>query len=1251
MLTYQLRLLGPIYVGKVQKGRNRTTGEHVRDNPQKKPPRFRSRRTTALLGYLVVEQRPIARDRLTALFWPDWSNARGRANLRRDLYNLNQILPGCWELNRRTACFVPADNVIVDIYQLVQLVGLEQWEAAVDLLVGDFLEGLFLDKNPEIENWLLAERDRWRGMAHEVLGKVIEGYEQRGQYVDALHYSQRLLHLAPWDEDVHQQIMRLLTWTGQRGAALRQFETCKRLLKQELDLEPALETIALYQKIQDGNLELPPQLPLFLTESRARHAFDRPSFVAREDEIAKLDAFINATLAGEGQIVFVTGDPGRGKTALLEALTSQVIENYPSFLVVSGKCNAYTGIGDPYLPFRDLMAMLTGDLEGRWDAGKITREHARRLWASFPFVLQVLVDHGPHLLDVFIPTAALLSRAKVAGQEFTHLLPRLRELVRLKANRAVELEQKQLFQQLTTFLHLVSQKQPLLLIIDDIQWADVASVSLLFHLGRRLTDGGSRIMIICAYRPEEVVCNQFGERHPLEKVLSEFKRTLGDVWLNLDQTTKRRDRRFVDSIIDKEPNQLGESFRAALFEHTGGHPLFTVEMLRAMKERGDLLKDTAGTWIESSTLDWLVLPARVEAVIAERIAQLDPELREILAIASVEGELFTAQVIAEVSEIPERVTLRLLGEVLEQQQRLVREQDDVYTNNKCLSRYKFAHILFQDYLYNCLSSGERQLLHANVASNLEKLYEGQLDQIVVSLAHHYHKAGEYLSAFHYYGLAGERAARLHESREAINHYTKAIQLGETIRSDSKSLAKLHRGRGLAYGIIGDFDLALADYEFTLRLADTIGNRELAWRTSLDLGRLWAARDHGQAKTYFETALKLARLKYDPSLLAISLNWMGNWYTNNENLKKAIKCHQEALAVFEELEDAANLANTLDLLGIANLFAGDLAVSILYYDRAVALSRELNDLPRVASSLMGRSTTLVTLAWLTSVPPALIHDPLDDIEEARRIGKKISLASEEIWVNWALGLLQTIRGHFGRALEDLHVALDGASEIEHYEWIIGNRFALGILYSELFAPEQARRHLEMGLILVEELHSPFWIRMVNGALAGTYLIIGDQDSAQACLESAISPQTSMDTLGKRYCWLRRAELALAQDDPSLALDITERLIASAEGMAPGRVITYLWKVKAEAMAAKGLMAEAVMFISEAIDNAEISGERFLLWRLHASLARLYYTIGQMENAKEEHSTAQSLIDELAATISDEVVKNRFLQSAYSILANN
>jgi len=1252
----RLWLLGPACVAHTpdpQENRAKSEGHEGQANS---PPRFRSRRTVALLGYLVTERRAVARDFLAALFWPDEATSKGRSNLRRELHNLAQILPGCWELDRQAVRFVPSANVEVDLDTFLQLEAEERWQEAADLLGGQFLEGLSLCDNLEFENWLLGERERWQGRAEAVLARVIEGHVLRGRYTDALRYARRLLQIAPWNEVAHRQAMRLLAWMGQRGAALRQFEACQRALWEQVGVEPSRETAILYQQIEAGELDLPPQLPTFLTEEGARHEVHRPLFVTRERELAQLDAFLHAALNGKSRVIFVTGGPGRGKTALMDAFARRALQAHPHLLVASGNCSAYSGVGDPYLPFRDVMAMLTGDLEAKWDAGAITRDHAQRLWAAFPHVAQAIVEHGLHLLNVLVPGDALLSRTVLLEPARAQWLPRLRAHVSRLGTMSRELEQRDLFQQVTNVLRAIAQEQPLLLILDDIQWADVASVSLLFHLGRRIAEADTKILTVCAYRPEEVALTRTGpstgserdQRHPLAGALSEFRRVFGNVWVDLDRADRIEGRRFIDALLDAEPHRLSGDFRSALFHRTEGHPLFTVELLRAMQDRGDLLQDEDKCWIEGTALDWEALPARVEAVIAERIDRLDPELQELLHVASVEGETFTAQVVARVRQMAEGTVLHRLSQDLERQHRLVREQEEAQTKRTRMPRYRFGHVLFRDYVYNMLSRGERRLLHADVGAALESLYDGQQEEVAVQLAHHFQKAGNYGRAFRYLILAAERASRLYANDEAIAHYTRAIEVAKRVSPDTTSLAKLHRGRGLAREKAGDFDGARADHKANLEVARATGERHVEWCALLDLGKLWASRDYARARGYFEQALEHARDMDDPEAVAASLNWMGNWHANAEDPRTAVAHHQQALEIVEALGDRRYLANTLDLLGLAHLLGGDMNASISIYDRAIALSRELDDRPRLVSGLIARAVAVSGPVMLALAPVIHPPDALRDFAEALGIAREIDSRSDQAWAHWALGLLHTVQGRFGLAMKTMHRGLCIASEIEHREYQVANRCGLGMLYVELLAPERALRQLEKALSLAEALRSRLWMHHITGTLAGTYRLLDDLADAQTCLDAVLSQETPMDTMGNRYCWARRAEVALGQGDPALALDIVERLIVSAPGMTPGGVISFLWKLKGEALAGMGHLEEAQTLLQAATENARATGERFLLWRLHASLGRLYCGMAHQPEAAAEFSHAHELVEELAESIPRGELRESFLRRAHDEL---
>ncbi len=778
-----------------------------------------SRKAEALLVYVACAARPRPREVLAELLWDERTQARASSNLRVVLSSLRKQLASFVDITRDSVALNPDAQVWVDATVFEERLDSGHVEEAAALYHGDFLEGYFVRGSRGFEDWLTLERERLRQKVLEALGDLVAIHLKTGRYREGIPHARRLVQLDPYLEEAHCQLMRLQAYSGERGAALTQYETCRRILEEELGVEPMEETTVLFLEIQSGDLVRPApapspepvivaETPGFLEALADSKEPARPVFVGRQRELLRLDAMLEAALAGSGQVAYVTGGAGRGKTALAEEFARRAMDSHSELLVAAGRCNAYSGIGDPYLPFREALGMLTGDLEGRWISGSISREHALRQWAAMPSVADALVNHGPHLVDLMLTGQALLSRAAASDAAQASWFQALRAVVE-RPTETDRLAQDRLFQEFTATLQAVARLHPLVLVLDDMQWADTASISLLFHLGRQL--GNARILILIAYRPDEVALGRNRDRHPLEQVLRESKRQFGDVWLDLGEVERGEGRLFVDALLDSESNRLGEGFREALYQHTEGHPLFTVELLRAMQERGDLVRDADQNWAVGAALDWQTLPPRVEGVVEERIGRLDADLRDILLAASVEGEVFTAQVVAGVQEAKVRHVLRALSGDLEKRHRLVKELGELQVRRHRLSRYRFTHSLFQSFLYNSLGAGERRLLHGEIGRALEGLYQEHTDEVAVQLARHFHKADIPEKAVIYLIRAGDQARALYAHDEAERFYLDAIEI-QSQGGDDEQAARTLMKLGLVHTAAFEPEQASQAYE-------------------------------------------------------------------------------------------------------------------------------------------------------------------------------------------------------------------------------------------------------------------------------------------------------------------------------------------------------------------------------------------------------------------------------------------------------
>ena len=444
--------------------------------------------------------------------------------------------------------------------------------------------------------------------------------------------------------------------------------------------------------------------------------------------------------------------------------------------------------------------------------------------------------------------------------------------------------------------------------------------------------------------------------------------------LDAEDAADRRD--FVDSLLDSEPNVLDEGFRAALLRRTDGQALFTVELLRAMRERGDLVRDAAGCWMPVPTLDWDALPPRVEGVIAERIERLAADLRAALTVASVEGEEFTAEVVAQVRKEEARALVRRLSEELQREHRLVRAEGLRQFDARRLALYRFQHNLFQKYLYNGMDAVERAYLHEDVGNALEALYRDQTDEVAAQLPRHFEEAGVADKAAAYLRRAGELAAARYANEEALAYFGRALALlpaadhegryrvllarqrvydlleqREAQGRDLAELEKLARGLSLqeqaeAAGWRAQHTLhAGVSREVTAAAAqEAVERARAAGNAGLEAtGQLyWGLAFEGGEKSrgHFEEAAALARTAGLPNVEARALGSLAMLGRSQGDAATAQDYEEQALALYREAGNRRAEASTLISLAFAQTDLGDYGGAWTSAERALALSLEI-----------------------------------------------------------------------------------------------------------------------------------------------------------------------------------------------------------------------------------------------------------------------------------------------------------------------
>lgn len=867
---------------------------------------FRSDKTRALLAYLAAQPgRPWSRSVLAELLWPDRPEQMARTNLRNALANLRRVL-GDAHVARPfldvTAAEVRAQPGLdhwIDVGAVAALtstspasdeaatdpLALDRLTQALALLRGEFLEGFELDDGP-FAAWLDTMRAHWRGEGVRIARVLSQARARHGDVDASEDATRRWLALDPWDEGGYRHLMRLLARRGQRTAALAQFDTCRRLLADELGVDPDDETLRLAEAIRRGAVAAPSDAPPPWPGLRSPSAQRTAPFFARTDELEALRCALQSTRAEGAANRFVIGEPGSGKTTLLAELARRAQHDDASVLCLWGQCSAFTGRGTPFEPFVQVLRMLSGEAEAppEWEAAGV--EQARRAWHRLPDTVDAFVQHGSELLGRLVSPRTLLSHARHhVGVEDGAL-----DALALAAERERTLRgdrpglRSTLLDQMTAVLHHCSRERRVLVLLDDLQWIDDASVELLSHLGCHL--GAARLLIVGAYRADAVMASPGGSPHPLATVVDELRSRRGGASIELAAGS---DPGFVDAVLDSEPNVLGPAFRERLLERTNGHPLFTIELLRSMQVYRHVVRDGQGRWTEGTGLRWDELPERVEAAIGARVAQLSGECRHLLDVASVEGATFTAEAVAAITGHDLTKVCEVLSHEAGRRQRVVAAQGVRPLADGGLSLYRFRHGLFQDYLVHHLDAVERAHLHGQVGQALERLYAASISRYPEThhrLARHFDAAGMAQAAVEHYTAAARQARRLSAHGAAGDDLRRAIELLELLPAsperDRQELAlQLEVGtvmtaaQGWAPPVLeATYARARALSE---RLADDTQMIPALWQLAVfHVGR----SEHAVVAQLHERLARLGRRSSDASLQALTRLYVSPFYVGS-----------------------------------------------------------------------------------------------------------------------------------------------------------------------------------------------------------------------------------------------------------------------------------------------------------------------------------------------------------------------------------
>jgi DNA-binding SARP family transcriptional activator/tetratricopeptide (TPR) repeat protein len=807
-------------------------------------------------------------------------NEQARANLRKALFVLRKPLSTAASSLRVEEDAVELDTTALDVdvlafERLARRADPEALQQAADLYRGDLLASMGLSDTP-FEEWLVVERERLRDLALEALARLL-AHQVKSGAPPAIKTAQQLLMLDPLQEAVHRTLMRLYALHGRRDAALRQYQSCVDTLRRQLGVEPEAETRQHYQEILRSRRGLPETVRQATADFAARRARpprtalpslpDEAPMIAREAELTRLLLALDEALAGRGQMIAVLGEAGIGKSRLVSQLGVEAVKRGALVLV----SHAY--------PTEQALAY------GLW-------------------------------IDV-VRTSGVLDRDGLGW----HLAPAWRaELARLfpelatpEAQRAASPEDAmRLFDAVAHVLERLANTQPLVLVLEDVHWADEMSVRLASVLSRRIA--AWPILIILTAREEEV-----GEA-PVVRDLMAVPRLdrllLGP--LSHDESAA-----LVQSLRPRDGDKERDAALAArILAASGGNPFVIVETLRAVEQGA------------STPNDSLPLPERVSELVRARLARLSARGRALAGLAATIGREFEfdllqrasglaeAEAAAGVEELVRRRVLRAVGEQL-----------------------AFVHDRVREVAYEGLLPFRRQRLHRQVAEALEALHAADLDPYVAALGQHYHGAEVWEKAFAYLRQAGSRATDHSAYRRAVALYEQALDALEHLpesthrREDAIDLSLQLR---IPLVPLGEHDRVHAVLDKARRWAEAIGDqRRLAQVLVYQAYEYGARADYHRGLELVERAIAMSPFQgagVPPEwtqIVGIFRFWIGEYRVAVEALKEAAdRGHELGRSVFW-----ASLTTVWQVFALVEL--GEFDEALACVDRGVRAGEESN----------------------------------------------------------------------------------------------------------------------------------------------------------------------------------------------------------------------------------------------------------------------------------------------------------------------
>jgi len=872
-------------------------------------------------------------------------------------------------------------------------------------------------------------------------------------------------------------------------------------------------------------------------------------FVGRDHELTVLRGYLERAKRGQGQVVFISGVAGLGKSRLLHEFKRSSLDE--GVTLMEGHCISYGRI-IPYLPLIDIIKRNFGVEEGD-DEDRIIRrvdentaDWEKSAQATVPYLKYLLnVDPGDPTVSVMDP---LERRAGI-----------------LDSLRALLLQQ--------------SRHQPLLVIVEDLHWIDKNSTDALTALVDVI--GSVPVLMVLSYRPS--FTHSLGER-------SYYNR------LALGHLARGESEVLAEGVL--QVTSLPQQVKQLITSKAEGNPFFIEEVTKSLLESG-VLRKTNGTYSAEHPIEEVRVPDTIQEVILSRIDRLEHQAKGALQLASVIGREFTVRLLERISDIKAQ-----LDETLDELKLL----ELIYQKNYSSElSYMFKHALTHDVAYNTLLLERRKVLHCFIGAAIEELYADRLPEHYEALAHHYYEGEDWAKALDYQVQAGDKAAASYANQDALDYYAQALEVCAKLGAPAlETAASVAQKRGYLNVTIGEFLGATADFNQMQVTARSLGNRHLE---GMGLAALLMVKfyDHTLeevAEETFRAAMAVADEGFDDVRLFANL-----WFHN-------------ILYVYGRIGEAQTLRQTVE---------------------------DLVDVDKIDDPI-----SVAMWSWIGSMTYTLygrFDKALAHLEHWRAVTEKgplLNLLSSRWWEALALGS----KGEYQEAIALLQDILDTSERVgEVIVWVRALN-SMGWVLVEL---HNHKRAMEWHVRAVKEAQDIIALdpevefnALLN--LADSLMALNRLDEAEVHFNKIEQTVRNPQPQERFSMWIYSGhffhsfgELWLARGNIDKALAYADECIQLSESTNRPKNIVKGRRLRGQVLLAQGKLKEAEQEISAALEVALEIGNPPQLWKTHATLGDLRQAQEQVDERRKAYRDALTVIDGVAASLTDESLRETFLNS--------